>query len=228
MGRRGRMIALGLLGTGLVAAARARPALERAAASTRTSSAPGARAYDLFGRLFLGGLYERIAADAAERVGGLSAPAVLEIGHGPGGLAVRLARRLPTLRLTGLDIDPAMVELAEARAAREGLAGRVRFVEGDVAALPFGDAVFDLVVSSFSVHHWSDPGAGFGEIRRVLRPGGGAIVYDLHPRWTRFETDAPGLGAAARAGGFEAGEAETVRWPGPLPLVVRLALGVPR
>ena len=187
-----------------------------------TCSAPSALVYDrTFGAL-LGGLYRRMAGDLAEAVGGMSAPEVLEIGPGPGGLAVELARRHAGLRVTGVDIDPQMVERAAERARREGLGDRLAFVVGDVAALPFSDASFDLVTSSFSVHHWPDAATGFAEIRRVLRPGGRAIVYDLPDCWGRLETKAPPLDEVAAAGGFAGATATPFPWPGRLAFVRRL------
>ncbi|HKQ18059.1 MAG TPA: methyltransferase domain-containing protein, partial [Solirubrobacterales bacterium] len=52
------------------------------------------------------------------------------------------------------------------------------------------DGSFDVVVSTLSLHHWSDPAAVFAEIGRVLRPGGVALVYDLRPfAYTRHELE---------------------------------------
>jgi SAM-dependent methyltransferase len=192
-----------------------------------TCSAPSALVYDRTFGWLLGGLYRRMANDLAAAVDGMAAPEVLEIGPGPGGLAVELARRHAGLRLTGLDIDPAMVERAAQRARREGLDDRLTFLVGDVATLPFPDSSFDLVTSSFSVHHWPDAATGFAEVRRVLRPGGRAIVYDLPDRWGRLETKAPPLGEAAAAGGFHDGAAAPFRWPGRLAFVRRLEVDVP-
>ena len=192
-----------------------------------TCSAPSARCYEVAADALLGGLYRRMADDLAGAVAAIPAPEVLEVGPGPGALAVELARRVPDLRLTGLDVDPAMVELARARARREGLVDRLAFVVGDVAALPFPDASFDLVTCSFSAHHWPDGRAAFGEIRRVLRPGGRAIVYDLPDRWGHFETKAFGLAEASNAGGFDDAAVTPFRWPGRLGLVRRLGVERP-
>ena len=191
-----------------------------------TCSAPSARAYDRTFGWLLGGLYRRLADDLVAAVGAMPAPEILEIGPGPGGLAVELARRHVGVRLTGLDIDPAMVGRASARARREGLDDRLTFLVGDVAALPFPDSSFDLVTSSFSVHHWPDAAAGFAEIRRVLRPEGRAIVYDLPDRWGRLETKAPPLGEVAVAGGFVDATATPFPWPGRLAFVRRLEVMV--
>ncbi|HSW42729.1 MAG TPA: class I SAM-dependent methyltransferase [Patescibacteria group bacterium] len=239
MGRRRVLLAAALAAVGIVVGRRAlegqgRPPRERsqprpgdsahghARGGWATCSAPGARWYEVAADALLGGLYRRLADDLAGAVTAVPAPAVLEVGPGPGNLAVELARRVPDLRLTGLDIDPAMVERAILRARREGLGDRLAFVVGDVATLPFPDASFDLVTSSLSVHHWPDAAAGFAEIRRVLRPGGQAIVYDLRDRWGHVETKALPLAGAAVAGGFEGAAAAPFRWPGRLALVNRL------
>jgi len=187
-----------------------------------TCSAPSARWYELAADGLLGGLYRRMADDLAAAVAALEAPEVLEIGPGPGALAVELARRHASLRLTGLDVDPAMVERANLRARRAGLDDRLAFVVGDVAALPFPDASFDLVTSSFSVHHWPDGPTGFAEIRRVLRPGSPAIVYDLPDWWGHVETKALPLAAVAAAGGLAEATVTPLRWPGRLAFVNRL------
>ena len=224
MTRRRVVLTLGAVTAAVLVAARVRPGLQAARASLRRSSSPGAGFYDLLADRLLGGLYDLFARDAAAAVRDLAAPEVLEIGTGPGDMAIRLAGLVPGLRLTGLDLDQAMVALAARKAAVAGVSGRVRFVAGDVAALPFTDGSFDLVVSSFSVHHWRDAAAGFAEIRRVLRPGGRAIVHDLPDRWGRFETGAPGLAEAATRGGFLPAPVGAVRWPGPVAIVRRISL----
>src|SRR5262249_60382066 len=125
-------------------------------------------------------LAPRLSADAAA-----PAPArarVLEVGCGPGRLAIRLARQ-HGLDVTGLDLDPAMIQRARANAAHPGNGDQrwPSFLVGDVAALAFPDRSFDLVVSTLSMHHWADPAAGLAEIGRVLRPGGRALIWDFRP-----------------------------------------------
>jgi SAM-dependent methyltransferase len=135
--------------------------------------------YDALGhRLLLGSLLDRIAADvAASAAGGAR---VLEVGCGPGRLSIRLAHRYG-LDVTGLDLDPAMIERARANAERsqEGDERLPEFIVGDVASLAFPDGSFDLVVSTLSMHHWADPKAGLTDLDRVLRPGGSALVWDF-------------------------------------------------
>ena len=141
-----------------------------------------AAVYDTVGRFLLGPFVRRVAADVADATP--DGARVLEVGCGPGHLSVRLARR-HGLEVTGLDLDPAMIARARANADRpgdgDGDGRRPRFVVGDVASLAFPDRSFDLVVSTLSMHHWSDPAAGLAEIGRVLRPGGRALIWDLRP-----------------------------------------------
>ena len=78
------------------------------------------------------------------------------------------------LDVTGLDLDPAMIQRARENAARRGDGdGRTpSFLVGDVASLALPDESFDLVVSTLSMHHWADSRAGLAEIRRVLGQDG--------------------------------------------------------
>ncbi len=109
------------------------------------------------------------------------APAVLDIGTGPGRLVLAIAGRRPDVRAIGVDLSPDMIALARAAARRQGAAG-VAFEVADAARLPFADGELDMVVSTFSLHHWQDPRAVVRDCLRVLRPGGRLWVYDL--RWT--------------------------------------------
>jgi ubiquinone/menaquinone biosynthesis C-methylase UbiE len=85
--------------------------------------------------------------------------------------------------VTGLDLDPAMIARARANNDRpqNGDQRQPSFLVGDVAALAFPDASFDLVVSTLSMHHWADPTSGLAEIGRVLRPGASALIWDFRP-----------------------------------------------
>jgi SAM-dependent methyltransferase len=200
---------------------RLRAYLEQASANVRAFDLPSAGAYDALVASILEGFYARVAGEvAAAHPGGK----VLEVGSGPGRLAVRLVREAPGMKLSGVDISGAMVERAARRAAGAGLSERVRFEVGDVAALPLSDQEFDGVVSTLSLHHWPDPASGLAEIYRVLKPGGEARIYDLaHWLWPPAR-GGDRLTQLAAASPFGGGEVEVVRWPGSVPAFVLLRL----
>jgi SAM-dependent methyltransferase len=200
---------------------RLRAYLEQASANVRAFDLPSAGAYDALIAAVLEGFYARVAREvAAAHPGGK----LLEVGSGPGRLAVRLAREASGMRLTGVDISGAMVERAARRAAKASLSERVRFEVGDVAALPLSGEEFDGVVSTLSLHHWSDPARGLAEIHRVLKLGGEARIYDLaHWLWLPAR-GGNRLAQLAAASPFGEGEVKVVRWPGSVPAFVMLRL----
>jgi SAM-dependent methyltransferase len=97
-----------------------------------------------------------------------SGSAVLDVACGTGNAALAAARRFCSV--TGVDFVPALLERGRARAAFEGL--DVEFVEGDAEALPFPDASFDVVLSTFGVMFAPDQATAAAELLRVCRPGG--------------------------------------------------------
>src|SRR5215218_9519843 len=144
------LILIVVLGATVLYRSQLRAYLKQASANVRAFDLPSAAMYDALVAAVLQGFYARVAGEIA------AAPPrkVLEVGSGPGQLAVRLAREAPGVTLTGVDISDAMVERAARHAAAAGLSERVRFEVGDVAALPLSDEEFDGVMSTLSLHHW--------------------------------------------------------------------------
>lgn len=169
--------------------------------------------YDRLSGWLLGGFYSGVADDvaAAAPPGGR----VLDVGCGPGHLAARLADR--GLHVAAIDLDPAMVERARRR-----LAARAETAVADVAALPFPDASFDVVVSTLSMHHWADHAAGLAEVARVLRPGGVALVFDLAGMHVPLHGHAEGPAARVAGSALDVVSDTAWRWPGPVSFVRRV------
>ena len=102
---------------------------------------------------------------------------VLDIGCGPGTITADLARLVEPGQVVGLDASSEVVAQAEAFAASRGVTN-LRFEVGDLFALSYGDAAFDVVHAHQVLQHLVDPGAAMVELRRVLRPGGVLAVRD--------------------------------------------------
>ena len=152
-----------------------------------------AKAYDLVAGVLARPLYRRVVADVTD-VGLPAGSVVLDVGTGPGRVARLIAAACPTVEVAGVDLSPEMIARATST-AKTTSARNLRFQVGDVAALPFADGSVDLVVSTLSLHHWDDPGAGLNEIVRVLGPGGEAWIYDFRPALTATQRLGTGLDA---------------------------------
>lgn len=134
--------------------------------------------YDLTVRTpFVGAAYRYFVAGALGL--GVHEGRVLDVGAGPGYVSIEMVRRAPDLAMVGLDLAGHMVELARRNAGRAGMDGRINWVQGDAHRLPFDAGSFDLVMSSFALHHWADPVRVLNEIARVLAPGGRYYVADV-------------------------------------------------
>jgi SAM-dependent methyltransferase len=99
---------------------------------------------------------------------------VLEAGCGIGTDGARFARA--GARYTGIDFSSTALELARRRPELRD----ARLVQGSVVELPFADDSFDLVYSNGVIHHLPQTSRAIAEFRRVLRPGGTAIVMVYH------------------------------------------------
>ena len=116
---------------------------------------------------------------------GLGSGLVLDLGTGPGGIPLKVARRNPQLRVVGLDRSLAMIRTARQQAEKQNLLDRVFFLSGDANRICFPDGNFDLVVSNSLLHHLADPIGAFREMARVTRRGGWILLRDLRrpSRW---------------------------------------------
>jgi 2-polyprenyl-3-methyl-5-hydroxy-6-metoxy-1,4-benzoquinol methylase len=102
---------------------------------------------------------------------------MLDVGCGGGGACMEVASAFPAARVLGIDTHAPAVEHARAEAEAAGLAGRVRFIVMNAAALP--DApVYDLVTALEVIHDLPDPVAVLRGIHRALKPGGVCLTRD--------------------------------------------------
>ena len=100
---------------------------------------------------------------------------LLEVAPGPGFLSIELAKR--GLQVRAVDISKTFVEIARRNATAEGVT--VRFQLGNASALPIDDESVDFVVCRAAFKNFTEPVKALAEMRRVLRPGGHAMLIDM-------------------------------------------------
>lgn len=132
---------------------------------------------------------DRTGAGSPEHLGALAAAMpeldgtperVLDLGCGTGAGTLFLAREFPHASIRGLDLSEGMIRAARNRIGLDPQ-GRVAFRQGDAHRLPYGDESFDLVTQV-------NMPVFFGEIGRVLRPGGSAVIAHSLGQDTPFST----------------------------------------
>ncbi len=126
-------------------------------------------------QVWAAGDYQRIAASIlivseqlCEAANLRAGQRVLDVATGTGNTALAAARRF--CEVTGADYVPSLLERGRQRAVAEGLP--VTFQEGDAEALPFPDAAFDVVLSTYGVMFSPNQEQAARELLRVCRPGG--------------------------------------------------------
>ena len=116
----------------------------------------------------------------ALRLAALPADArIADIAAGPGTLSLLAAAEGATV--SAIDVSPQMVEQFRARIAAAGLEAAVDIRVGDGQQLPFDSAAFDAAFSMFGLMFFPDRAAGLREMKRVLKPGGRAVVASWIP-----------------------------------------------
>jgi 2-polyprenyl-3-methyl-5-hydroxy-6-metoxy-1,4-benzoquinol methylase len=105
----------------------------------------------------------------------------LDVGAGPGTLAIMLANEHPDITVTAVDLSPDMAAVAGDYIRESGLEDRVSYVVGDV-----GDermlkklGKFDLVYSTFSLHHWKAPEESIRNLWKAVADNGVLYLYDF-------------------------------------------------
>lgn len=96
---------------------------------------------------------------------------LLEVPVGTGVLTMPVYKELPEAEITCLDYSADMMDKAQKRAEAAGIRN-IRFLQGDVGALPFEDESFDIVLSLNGFHAFPDKDAAYRETCRVLKKGG--------------------------------------------------------
>lgn len=106
---------------------------------------------------------------------------ILDVCCGTGDLAIEFAHRLgPNGRVTGTDFVAPMLELFRAKVAGTALEHKLNISQADTLALPFADESFNLTSVAFGIRNVADLERGLREMRRVLYPGGKAVILEFN------------------------------------------------
>jgi ubiquinone/menaquinone biosynthesis C-methylase UbiE len=117
-------------------------------------------------------IFEPWSRDLIKRAKVWKGDRVLDVATGTGIVACRIAAT--GAQVTGLDIDPKRLDRARARASDEGVG--VKWIEGTAESLPFRQPAFDLVTCQQGLQFVPDRALACREMRRVIAPGGRAVI----------------------------------------------------
>ncbi len=120
---------------------------------------------------------------------GVTGGKVLDVGTGPGSLAIEFAKGILGVQVVGLDLSDVALELARDNVQESGVSSRVSFEKGDAEDMPFEDDTFDVVISSNTLHLVKNPVSMLNEIHRILKPQGRFIISDFRRSWLGVLTE---------------------------------------
>ena len=183
--------------------------------------------YDFLNRVLSFGTDIGWRKRALARAGIQRGHAVLDIGAGTGDLS--FAAVAQGARVLAVDLSPGMLAVLARRATAEQR-GRIQPLVGNAEELPLPDGSVDRIVTGFTVRNVHDLARAFAEFKRVLRPGGRAVILELsHPqsaafaRFYSFYFDRVAPAAAALLGGDREAYRYLPRSLRPFPEAERLA-----
>lgn len=135
--------------------------------------------YDRINGLLSFGIHSRWRQRLASQLPAGDAIEALDLATGTGDVAFTLLEQPRVKHVTGLDLSKGMLALASKKATEKNLAPRTTFLHGDACALPFAENAFDAVTMSFGIRNVPDVPRCLAEMRRVLRPGGKALILEF-------------------------------------------------
>ncbi len=138
-----------------------------------------APAYDLMNRAMTFGLDKSWRDKAVGMVARRNPRNILDVATGTGDFAISLARRIPSAKVTGIDLSARMVDIGLGKVDAARLSDSVELLVGDCLELPFADGSFDCITVAFGVRNFEKLLEGYRQIFRVLRPGGMLCVLEL-------------------------------------------------
>ncbi len=137
------------------------------------------KTYDLLNRFMTMGIDTIWRKKAIKSLKSLNPQMMLDVATGTGDFAIEAIRILNPKKIIGVDISQGMLDVAKEKIKKKGLEEQFEVCLGDSEALPFEDQTFDAVTVAFGVRNFENLEQGLSDIRRVLKPGGKAIILEL-------------------------------------------------
>ena len=135
---------------------------------------------------------------------------ILDVACGTGDSTISIARAAAEgTKVTGADISEGMMALVMEKAGKAGVKDRIDLQVADGEALPYGEETFDRVTCAFGIRNFEHKEKGLAEFRRVLKPGGKAVILELsvpQNRVIRWVYDLYFLHILPRVGGSISGD----------------------
>ncbi|MCL4412743.1 MAG: class I SAM-dependent methyltransferase [Candidatus Thermoplasmatota archaeon] len=122
-----------------------------------------------------------------EDLNDLNGKKVLDIGCGPAIVEELIASKFLNVQVYGIDPSPQMIKYATKRIKKKHLDNRVKIALGSSREILF-DEKFDLIISSFSYHHWKDGKDSIPAFRNYLKDGGTIAIYEFDNDNSRLKT----------------------------------------
>jgi demethylmenaquinone methyltransferase/2-methoxy-6-polyprenyl-1,4-benzoquinol methylase len=145
--------------------------------------------YDFLNRFLSGGIdiywRRRAIRQVAAGLGSTALPAagttrtILDVATGTADMAIMMARYLPPVRITGVDISNGMLEIGRQKIQRLQLGEKITLQTGDSESLQFPDESFDAITVAFGVRNFENLEKGLREMLRALKPGGKLVVLEF-------------------------------------------------
>ncbi|MBN1220060.1 MAG: class I SAM-dependent methyltransferase [Anaerolineae bacterium] len=109
----------------------------------------------------------------------------LDVGAGPGTVAGMIAQKYPRVELIALELSPDMAAVGQELLKNKGLENRVKFVVGDATDTGLLPSLgkFDLIYSTYSLHHWENPRQVIDNLMTALADDGVLFIHDLRRVW---------------------------------------------
>jgi demethylmenaquinone methyltransferase / 2-methoxy-6-polyprenyl-1,4-benzoquinol methylase len=135
--------------------------------------------YDFLNRFLSAGIDVGWRKKAIRQLKELQPKTVLDVATGTADVALLTYQLLKPAKIIGIDISEGMLDLGRKKIAAKQLDHVIELQTGDSEAINFSDASFDAITVAFGVRNFANLQKGLGEMKRVLKPGGKAVILEF-------------------------------------------------